>query len=75
MVIDMLETTQFFEEQIKQCQAFATQAKRRGDRVFWLKMARRWEGLLRERRGGGGIVEAVKRRFERPIFAKHRRAA
>jgi hypothetical protein len=71
----MLETSYVFEEQIKQCKEFATQAKHKSDQESWQKMAHRWEGLLGERQSGRGIVETVKLRFERPILAKRRRAA
>jgi hypothetical protein len=43
MVVEMLETTDFFEEQITECKSAATQATNKNDREFWLKMAHRWE--------------------------------
>jgi hypothetical protein len=45
----MLETTDFFEQQIKSCRSSATQCRNKNDREFWLKMAARWEGLLKTR--------------------------
>ena len=42
----MLETTDFFETQIKQCRDSAARSSKKNDREFWLKMANRWEGLL-----------------------------
>jgi hypothetical protein len=41
----MLETTDFFQEQIKQCLSRAAQSTNKGDREFWAKMANRWEGF------------------------------
>jgi hypothetical protein len=43
MVVEMLETTDFFEEQITECKSAATHATNKNDREFWLKMAHRWE--------------------------------
>jgi hypothetical protein len=72
----MLETTDFFQEQVQQCRSLAAQAADKGDREFWLRLAHRWEGLLRAQRHDGPAVEtAQKIRFERPIFNKRRRAA
>lgn len=72
----MLETSDFFQEQAKQCRTLAAQAADKNDREFWLRLAHRWEGLLRAQRNDGAEIEtAQKVRFERPIFAKRRRAA
>jgi hypothetical protein len=49
MVVEMLETTNFFEEQITECKSAATHATNKNDQEFWLKMAHRWEGLLQAR--------------------------
>ena len=38
----MLQTTEFFQEQIKQCKDFAARTNNKSDRDFWLKMADRW---------------------------------
>ena len=72
----MLETTDFFQDQVKQCRKLAADASDKNDREFWLRLAHRWEGLLRGQKHDGPGVETVQKiRFERPIFAKRRRAA
>ena len=72
----MFETSDFFQEQAKQCRTLAAKAADKNDREFWLRLAHRWEGLLGAQRHDGPAVEpAPKVRFERPIFAKRRRAA
>ena len=72
----MLETTDFFQDQVKQCRKLAAEAGDKNDREFWLRLAHRWEGLLRGQKHDGPGVETVQKiRFERPIFAKRRRAA
>jgi hypothetical protein len=43
----MRETSDFFQEQAKQCQALAPSTVEKSDREFWLRLARRWENLLR----------------------------
>ncbi len=77
VVVDaMLETSDFFQEQAKQCRTLAAQAADKNDREFWLRLAHRWEGLLRAQRHDDAAGETVQKvRFERPIFAKRRRAA
>jgi len=74
VVIEVLETTDFFQQQINQCRDLASRASHKNDREFWLRLAHRWEGLLRTQQNGGA-VETIKGRFERPIFSKRRRAA
>jgi hypothetical protein len=70
----MLQTADFFQEQIKQCRDFAARSANKNDREFWLKMAYRWEVLLQAR-----LLEAPKTgqrfRFQRLRFANRRRAA
>jgi hypothetical protein len=76
VVIAMLETTDFFQDQAKQCRKLAADAHDKGDREFWLRLAHRWEGLLRAQRHDEAGIETVQKiRFDRPIFAKRRRAA
>jgi len=76
VVLAMIETTDFFQDQVKQCQKLAADAHDKNDREFWLRLAHRWEGLLRAQRHDAAGVETVQKvRFERPIFAKRRRAA
>jgi hypothetical protein len=73
MVIGMLETTDFFQDQIKQCRSLATRANNKGDRDFWNRLANRWENLLRAQERGNTDGELVeKTRFERPLFTKRR---
>jgi hypothetical protein len=71
----MIHTTDFFQEQIKQCGALAARASNKADREFWLTLTRRWEGLLRAQENGGAAAQIIKTRFERPIFAKRRQRA
>ncbi|MBO0716245.1 MAG: hypothetical protein J2P55_02770 [Rhizobiales bacterium] len=74
VVIAMIETSDFFQDQVQQCRKLAADAHDKNDREFWLRLAHRWEGLLRAQRHDG--VETVQKiRFERPIFSKRRRAA
>ena len=76
VVMAMLETSDFFQDQVKQCRKLAADAGDKNDREFWLRLAHRWEGLLRAQKHDGPVVETVqKARFERPIFTKRRRAA
>jgi hypothetical protein len=76
MVIEMLYATDFFQEQVQQCKAFAAQSSNKNDRNFWQRMADRWEGLLQARQQhDGGVERFEKTRFDRRIFAKRRRAA
>ena len=72
----MIETSDFFQDQVQQCRKLAADAHDKNDREFWLRLAHRWEGLLRVQRHNGAAVETVpKVRFERQIFTKRRRAA
>jgi hypothetical protein len=43
----MLHKPDFFQAQINECKHLAKYSENRNDREFWLKMAQRWEGLLR----------------------------
>jgi plasmid stabilization system protein ParE len=73
MVRGMLEPTDFFQDQIRQCRNLAARANNKSDRDFWSRLANRWENLLRAQEHGspeGEIVE--KARFERRIFTKGR---
>ena len=76
MVIEMLDTTDFFQEQIKQCKIFAARSTNKNDRDFWQRMADRWEGLFQARQPGASLTEAAQKfSFQRLRFAKRRRAA
>jgi hypothetical protein len=66
--IVMLEPTDFFQNQVKQCRSQAESAANKSDREFWLKLAHRWEIILQA--GGAGIEADQKPSFERPIFRK-----
>jgi len=48
--IEMLEPNDFFQTQVKECRSQAERATNKIDREFWLKMARRWETLLQQRK-------------------------
>ena len=39
----MLEPSDFFEDQIKECNAQAARAVDKSDREFWRRLAQRWE--------------------------------
>ena len=73
LVIVMLQTIEFFQEQIQQCKDFAARSHNKGDHDFWLKMARRWEALLQIRQPD----DAGRYRFSlhNLRFKKRRRAA
>lgn len=74
--IAMLETADFFQDQVQQCRKLAAAAHDKNDREFWLRLAHRWEGLLRAQRpDGAGLEKVQKIRFDRPIFTKRRSAA
>jgi hypothetical protein len=74
--IAMLETADFFQDQIQQCRKLAAAAHDKTDREFWLRLAHRWEGLLLARRQDGASLEKIQKlRPVRPIFAKRRSAA
>jgi hypothetical protein len=76
MVVEMLETTDFFEGQITECKTAAMRASNKNDREFWLKMAHRWESLLQARQASNAGAETERKfRFRRLRFAKRRRAA
>jgi hypothetical protein len=70
----MLETVDFFEQQIKECHAQAARATNKADREFWRRLADRWAGVLRTKKSHGGPdFETVR---SRPImrFSKRRAA-
>jgi hypothetical protein len=71
----MFETIDFFQEQLKQCRDSAEHSTNKNDREFWLKMAERWEGLLKARHPGANVETVQKFRFQRLRFAKRSRAA
>jgi hypothetical protein len=74
--IAMLETSDFFQDQVQQCRKLAAAAPDKNDREFWLRLAQRWEGLLRAKRHDDPGVEKVQKiRFGRPIFTRRRSAA
>jgi hypothetical protein len=76
MVIAMLDTVDFFEKQIKECDAQAAGAGNKADREFWQGMADRWAQLLRaEENYNGPDLEAVRSlRPSRAIITKRRAA-
>jgi len=47
----MLETNEFLQEQLIQCNALAAGAVDRSVREYWLRSARRWLDMLRSWRG------------------------
>jgi hypothetical protein len=69
----MLETSDFFEDQIKECNAQAARAVDKSDREFWQRLAQRWAGLLQAEQRGGPNLDAVRTlRPTRQIFSKRR---
>jgi hypothetical protein len=76
VVMAMLETSDFFQDQVQQCRKLAAAAHDKNDREFWLRLAHRWEGLLRtQRHSASGVEKVQKIRSVRPIFTKRRSAA
>jgi hypothetical protein len=80
----MLDTTNLFERHIEECRNLAAQSRNKYDGEFWLKMAARWEGLLKHRQNGGesmrGPTKLRRSMFKRSMLlarraAKRRRAA
>ncbi len=72
----MLETNDFFEDQITQCRAQAERAANKADREFWLRLAERWKELLRAKQPNSNDSRGQpprKHRFGRTRFT--RRAA
>ena len=70
----MLETVDFFEQQIKECNAQAARATNKADREFWRRLADRWTQVLRAKETyEGPDLETVR---PRPImrFSKRRAA-
>src|SRR6516162_2399663 len=54
MVIAMLETVDFFEQQIKECHSQAARATNKADRQFWQRLADRWAQVLQAKNNYGG---------------------
>jgi hypothetical protein len=42
LVIAMLERTDFFQKEAKECRKLAAQAPKKNDREYWLGLAQRW---------------------------------
>ncbi|MGA8699598.1 MAG: hypothetical protein WB689_38395 [Xanthobacteraceae bacterium] len=61
----LIEKSDFFRDQIRQCRSQAERAANKTDREFWLRLAQRWEELLQ--RGGAGLEADQKPSFARPI--------
>jgi len=59
----MLHKTDFFQEQTAQCRALAARAANKTDREFWLRLAQRWEELLRAKQleSEGSAAEPVQK--------------
>jgi hypothetical protein len=71
----MLEPSDFFEGQIKECNAQATRAVDKSDREFWRRLAHRWEELLLAKQRSGPNLDAVRTlKPTRQIFSKRRAA-
>jgi hypothetical protein len=51
----------FFEQQIKECRSSAAVSRNKNDREFWLKMAARWEGLIKTRQSGADEGSILRR--------------
>jgi hypothetical protein len=75
VVIIMLETNDFFQDQIKECNAQAARAVDKSDREFWRRLAQRWEELLQAKQRTSPNLDAVRTlRPTRQIFSKRRAA-
>jgi hypothetical protein len=71
----MLEPSDFFEDQIKECNAQAARAVDKSDREFWRRLAQRWEELLQAKQRTSPNLDAVRTlRPTRQIFSKRRAA-
>jgi hypothetical protein len=69
----MLETVDFFENQIRECRAQAARATNKADREFWQRLAGRWAEVLRAKKSyGGPDIETVR---PRPIMRLSKRRA
>jgi hypothetical protein len=78
----MLERSDFFQvqtkieigkcqAQIKKCESLAAAAVDKSEHEFWVRLAHRWEELLRARqRDGMGDESCTGAGIVRPIFAK-----
>jgi hypothetical protein len=78
--IAMLETADFFEKQINECNAQAAQAASKADREFWRCLADRWAHVLQaDKIYDGPNLETVRSlrpmRSLRPSRPSKRRAA
>ena len=45
----IMQTNDFFQEEIRRCRSQAERAENKADRDFWLRLAQRWEDLVRAR--------------------------
>ena len=71
----MLEPSDFFEDQAKECNARAARAVDKSDREFWRRLAQRWEELLQAKQRTSPNLDAVRTlRPTRQIFSKRRAA-
>ena len=43
----MLKTNSFYQDQMEKCRDLAATARNESDREFWLRLAHRWEELMR----------------------------
>jgi hypothetical protein len=74
-VMVMLEPSDFFQDQIKECNAQAARAIDKSDRELWRCLAQRRVELLQAKQRGGANLEAVRTlRPTRQIFSKRRAA-
>ena len=75
MAVVMSETEEFFQREAKQCKDRAQRANK-SDREFWLRLAQRWEELLRIReREVADVPPAEKYTIRRTRFTHRRPAA
>jgi hypothetical protein len=74
---DMLNPTDFFQEQTAQCRALAARSAKKTDREFWQRLAQRWEELLRAKQpesDGSGAVSVRKPISGRTRFTRRHAA-
>jgi hypothetical protein len=71
----MLETVDFFENQIKECNAHADRALNKADREFWKRLAERWQQVLRAEKQSSPTFQTVRNlRPTRGRFSKRQAA-
>jgi hypothetical protein len=75
VAVIMQDKNEFFEKQANQCAGLAQRATNKNDRDFWLRLAQRWEELLRIRERDAAEARPVRKySFGRTRFTRRRAA-